>query len=141
MKFPRFSFPKLKEKFSSHISSFSSEKLPVIKDFLHYAGVPLLFALSFLAGSAARIVVHHFSPEAVATSSNSTSWGLSFQEEGKRPIGNASIEELDPYNAYFAKDTPEKKIFSGVCLILLSRVFLLYNVFCKAPRSFRWSQA
>ena len=112
MKFPIFSFPALKEKFSSHISSFCSKNRPAIKDFLHYAGVPLLFALSFLAGSVARVIVHHFSPpEAVATSSDCASWGLSFQEEGKRPVGNASIQELASYNAYFAKDTQEKILY------------------------------
>ena len=112
MKFPIFSFPALKKKFSSHISSFCSKKRPAIKDFLHYAGVPLLFALSFLAGSAARVIVHHFSPpEAVATSSDCASWGLSFQEEGKRPVGNASIEELQQYDAYYAQDTDEKNIY------------------------------
>ena len=94
MKFPGFSFQRLKE------------------SILHYAGVPLLFALSFVAGSAARVIIHHsYSPNAVATSSNSTSWGLSFQEKGKRPIGNASIEELARYNAFFAKDTQEKIIY------------------------------
>ena len=112
MKFPIFSFPALKEKFSSHISSFCSKNRPAIKDFLHYAGVPLLFALSFLAGSAARVIVHHFSPpKAVATSSDCASWGLSFQEEGKRPVGNASIEELQQYDAYYAQDTDEKNIY------------------------------
>ena len=112
MKFPIFSFPALKEKFSSHISSFCSKNRPAIKDFLHYAGVPLLFALSFLAGSAARVIVQHFSPpEAVATSSDCASWGLSFQEEGKRPVGNASIQDLASYNAYFAKDTQEKILY------------------------------
>ena len=95
MKFPNFTFFKLK-----------------IRSFLHYAGVPLLFALSFLAGSTARVIIHHFyQTDAVTASSSSTSWGLSFQEEGKRPVGNASIEELAPYNAYFAKDTLEKKIY------------------------------
>ena len=112
MKFPRLSFSRLKKKSSSYSSTFSSEKFPIIKDFLHYAGVPLLFALSFLAGSAVRVGVHHFyPPDAIATSSSGSSWGLSFQEEGKRPVGNASIEELAPYNAYFAKDTQEKKIY------------------------------
>ena len=95
MKFPNFTFFKLK-----------------IRSFLHYAGVPLLFALSFLAGSTARVIIHHFyQTNAVTASSSSTSWGLSFQEEGKRPVGNASIEELAPYNAYFAKDTLEKIIY------------------------------
>ena len=43
--------------------------------------------------------------------SSSDNWGLSFQEEGTRPIGNASIEELSEYNAYFAKDTDEKILY------------------------------
>ena len=112
MKFSRPSFFKRPFRLPSQISNFSSEKIPVIKDFLHYAGVPLLFALSFLAGEAARVTVQHFrTPEAVTTASGSTSWGLSFQEEGKRPVGNASMEELAPYDAYFAKDTQEKKIY------------------------------
>ena len=94
MKFPGFSFQRLKE------------------SILHYAGVPLLFVLSFVAGSAARVIIHHcYSPDAVTTSSNSTSWGLSFQEKGKRPIGNAPLEELARYNAFFAKDTQEKIIY------------------------------
>ena len=112
MKFSRPSFFKRPFRLPSQISNFSSEKIPVIKDFLHYAGVPLLFALSFLAGEAARVTVQHFrTPEAVTTASGSNSWGLSFQEEGKRPVGNASMEELAPYDAYFAKDTQEKKIY------------------------------
>ena len=112
MKFPKLSFSRLKNPLSSHNSTFSSEKLPRIKDFLHYAGIPLLFAFCFLAGSAARVIVHHFSPpDIIETAANSSSWGLSFQEEGKRPVGNASIEELAPYNAYFAKNTQEKKIY------------------------------
>lgn len=112
MKFSRPSFFRHPTKLSSWISDFSSEKFLVFRDFLHYAGVPLLFALSFLAGAAARVTVSHFlEPEAVTTASGSTSWGLSFQEEGKRPMGNASMEELAPYDAYFAKDTQEKKIY------------------------------
>lgn len=97
MKFSRPSFFKRPFRLPSQISNFSSEKIPVIKDFLHYAGVPLLFALSFLAGEAAQVTVQHFrTPEAVTTASGSNSWGLSFQEEGKRPVGNASMEELAP---------------------------------------------
>lgn len=37
--------------------------------------------------------------------------GLGFQEEGKRPTGNASMEELKKYNAWYAADTDEKKIY------------------------------
>ena len=39
-------------------------------------------------------------------------WGLGFQEKGTRPTGNASIEELKKYNAWYADDTDEKKYIS-----------------------------
>lgn len=73
----------------------------------------LLFAGSFLIGS----LVHNFhlfqkdTPASVSTSSASSSWGLSFQQEGVRPVGNATIDELRPYNAYYAQDTDEKNIY------------------------------
>ena len=59
MKFSRPSFFKRPFRLPSQISNFSSEKIPVIKDFLHYAGVPLLFALrrtgaGVVPGSGAR---------------------------------------------------------------------------------------
>lgn len=39
------------------------------------------------------------------------SWGLSFQGEGQTPIGNASREELEKFNAVFLGDAAEKKIY------------------------------
>lgn len=53
----------------------------------------------------------HSERNIVETSASSTSWGLSFQEEGKRPVGNASVEELAQYDAYFAEDTEEKVLY------------------------------
>lgn len=38
-------------------------------------------------------------------------WGLSFQEEGKAPVGNASFDELKKYNAYYARNTDQKVIY------------------------------
>ena len=35
-------------------------------------------------------------------------WGLSFQEEGKAPVGNASFDELKKYHAYYARNTDQK---------------------------------
>ena len=36
------------------------------------------------------------------TLSSEGNWGLSFQEEGKTPVGNASIQELASMDAYYA---------------------------------------
>lgn len=40
-----------------------------------------------------------------------TNWGLSFQQEGQPPVGNASAEFLKQYNAYYVGDTSEKKLY------------------------------
>lgn len=79
----------------------------------NYTKIPLLFAVAFLLGAAAGKLFPLSDPEpsAVETASDSTGWGLSFQEEGKRPVGNASIEELKKYNAYYAADTEEKVLY------------------------------
>ena len=37
--------------------------------------------------------------------------GLSFPEEGKPPVANASFEELRQYDAYYAEDTQEKVLY------------------------------
>ena len=73
----------------------------------------LLFFMSALIGSVAgKIVSHHTAKQsALPSSSQSSNWGLSFQEEGKRPVGNATIEELSRYNAFYAENTEEKKIY------------------------------
>ncbi len=38
-------------------------------------------------------------------------WGLSFQEQGKAPIGNATSDYLANYNAYYVDNTEEKVIY------------------------------
>ena len=50
-------------------------------------------------------------PSSASSSSQSEIWGPGFQEKGTRPTGNASIEELTKYNAWYADYTDEKKIY------------------------------
>lgn len=50
------------------------------------------------------------SPPAAAAAAN-TNWGLSFQENGKTPIGNASADFLRQYDAYYVGGTEEKVIY------------------------------
>jgi len=47
----------------------------------------------------------------IIESSADGNWGLSFQIEGEKPVGNASPEYLKQYNAYFVKDTTENVIY------------------------------
>ena len=77
-----------------------------------------ILAVSFSAGSIIGSARTHFSFSQTTSSSPvasilsaSENWGLSFQEEGKRPAGNATIDDLKQYNAYYASDTDEKILY------------------------------
>ena len=93
----------MRRKYISQVNFFSARSTRIF----------LLFFMSALIGSAAgKIVSHHIAKQsALPSSSQSSNWGLSFQEEGKRPVGNATIEELSRYNAFYAENTEEKKIY------------------------------
>ena len=72
----------------------------------------LLLAGAFTLGSLLGILTGTLSPtKETSASVQSASWGLSFQEEGKRPAGNATIDDLKQYNAYYASDTGEKILY------------------------------
>lgn len=43
--------------------------------------------------------------------SSNTNWGLSFRENGKTPVGNATNEYLKQYDSYFIGDTNNKKVY------------------------------
>lgn len=82
------------------------------------AKILCLFAAAFLLGTGAGFLEARFSsapetaeaPETVPASAEGN-WGLSFQEDGQPPVGNATFEELARYDAYYAKDTDEKEIY------------------------------
>ena len=48
-------------------------------------------------------------PAAVPASTDN--WGLSFPNEGQSPVGNATVEELAQYDAYYLGDTSKKVIY------------------------------
>lgn len=93
----------MRRKYISQVKFFSARSIRIF----------LLFFMSALIGSVAgKIVSHHTAKQSsLPSSSQSSNWGLSFQEEGKRPVGNATIEELSRYNAFYAENTEEKKIY------------------------------
>lgn len=57
------------------------------------------------------IVYSRVAPVAVTAAAVNTNWGLSFQEEGKTPVGNASAEYLEKYDAFYAGDPSDKVIY------------------------------
>ena len=70
----------------------------------------LLFLIAFLFGNLAAYIQTSFSPKTIPTAAEGN-WGLSFQQDGEPPVANASFEELKKYNAYYAEDTKEKRIY------------------------------
>ncbi len=75
------------------------------------AAVLALFAVSFLAGTCVADTLHgEITPEAVAAAADGN-WGLSFQQEGRPPVANATADELLRYNTFYAGDADEKTVY------------------------------
>ena len=77
---------------------------------LRAGGFLLLLTLSYFGGREFARFSSEQTP-VVSMSAASTGWGLSFQEEGKPPAGNATPSFLKDYNAYYLEETDEKKIY------------------------------
>ena len=79
----------------------------------------LILAAAYLLGTSAGIAAEKLSQDnkadpasaAAVPASAEWNWGLSFQEEGKTPVGNATFEELAKYDAFYAEQTEEKHIY------------------------------
>ncbi len=82
-----------------------------LKKYIPDLKLPAILAGAFLLGAVTGKLTSFLSFETVQTSAESSNWGLSFQEEGKKPVANATIEELKQYDAYYAEDTEEKVIY------------------------------
>ena len=65
----------------------------------------------FRSGTDARMSLHDDLQNRSVPASAEGNWGLSFQEEGRTPAGNANIDELARYDAYYAQDTEEKVLY------------------------------
>lgn len=72
--------------------------------------VAFLLACSFLAGNFAGWAAETWTDKIFPASSEGN-WGLSFQEEGKPPVANATFDELKQYDAYYAEDTQKKVLY------------------------------
>lgn len=66
--------------------------------------------IAFIFIIAAAVLIFTAKDEAVSTSGDGN-WGLSFQQAGKPPVGNATEDELKKYNAYYRENTDEKVLY------------------------------
>ena len=73
------------------------------------AKILFLFILSFIFGHWLAHVTHPVFPAVLASSDGN--WGLSFQQEGQPPIGNATSDYLKQFNAHYMADTQEKILY------------------------------
>lgn len=71
----------------------------------------LLLTAAYFFGSGIHYLFSQPTTVLPASSSSEGNWGLSFQEEGVRPVGNATPSELAKYQAAYADETDEKVIY------------------------------
>lgn len=73
----------------------------------------LLFAAAYGVGTGIGILFNSLKhpPDMETTASVSENWGLSFQKEGERPIGNAGMQELSALQSAYCEDTDKKIIY------------------------------
>lgn len=69
----------------------------------------LLTAAFFLGHTAAQVAERAAASKTGAPAS--ANWGLSFQQEGQPPVGNATADELRKYDAYYVGDTSQNTIY------------------------------
>lgn len=74
-----------------------------------------LFFLGILCYYTGHAIAHFssISPLQIvpASAGNEGNWGLSFQQEGKPPVANASADYLKQFHAYYAAQTEEKVLY------------------------------
>lgn len=93
------------------IFSMKFSRLPT-----RYLWICLLFLAAYIGGYSIARFFPVYTPVSNTQNSetilsSSENWGLSFPSEGECPVGNASIAELQKYNAYYAQDTDKKVIY------------------------------
>lgn len=66
----------------------------------------ILFIVSILL-----VILFTFCCKQFVNASKNTNWGLGFGKQGVQPTGNASVEELKKYNAYFITPEEGKKLY------------------------------
>ena len=71
--------------------------------------IPIL-CIAFVVG---YLLGYAFEPkkETWAIQTSEGNWGLSFQENGKAPIGNATSDYLETFHAHYVNDTDDKVIY------------------------------
>ena len=127
LQFPSFSYIKLIS-FHSEVNTLYASQIHIFhSDFLFqiYQDFSSFLCLCIYSSSIGKIVSHNTARQ-TAASAQSSNWGLSFQEEGKRPVGNATIEELAQYKPFLLKIPKKRKSISPLTQALKMEILLLF---------------
>lgn len=68
------------------------------------------------------------SPQKAVAAAADGNWGLSFQEKGKTPIGNATSDYLKKYNAYYTGNAGDESVKSGSDKESGGNIYLTFDV-------------
>lgn len=74
------------------------------------AAILFLFLFAFFLGHGAGYLTHRGNNPSVSASADGN-WGLSFQQEGQPPVGNATADYLSQFNAHYTGNTDEKVLY------------------------------
>ncbi len=83
-------------------------KQKIFKKLIAYSAI---MVLAYFLGAGLSWIVHKNAETPTIHVQETENWGLGFSGEGKPPTGNASPDELKPYDAYFIGDTSKNKIY------------------------------
>ena len=78
------------------------------------AAAATLFLCSFFAGNVLAHTISSFSSlstDFLPVSASCENWGLSFQQEGKPPVANATSDYLKQFQAHYIADTTESVLY------------------------------
>ena len=95
----------------------------------------LLFCACAFIGSSIGKIVSHNTARQTAASAQSSNWGLSFQEEGKRPVGNANDRRTGSVQCLFCwRYRRKRKSISPLTQALKMEILLLFWMHWKNIR-------
>ncbi|MDD3252537.1 MAG: polysaccharide deacetylase family protein [Lachnospiraceae bacterium] len=79
----------------------------------YYVGTLALLLAALCIGHGIGYLTYHARNReaAPAAASSDGNWGLSFQQEGKPPVANATADYLKQFNAHYAADTDDKILY------------------------------
>lgn len=98
---------KIKDSFAK-ISNLTISALSKVKTKKTLLLVLFLIFCYFFGGGVAILTSSYSKSNLIKNAEN---WGLGFDIKGQAPTGNATVEELKKYNAYYIEDTDEKNIY------------------------------